>query len=510
MLLSPGDRDFSELDSQMTDTTADAMGPDAAAETAGSLLDQIMAKTNIAPEDEGYDTARQGVEAFIAEILKSDDAGEPVNKARVDRMITALDQKISSQMDAILHHEDFKELESTWRGLKLLVDRTDFRENVRIELLSVRKGELLEDFELSSEVPQSGLYKHVYSAGYGQFGGQPVGAIVGLYEFSPASPDMKLLQYCASVGAMAHAPFLSSVGPSMFGVDSYTQLPELKELSAIFEGPQYAKWRSLRESEDSRYVGLTAPRFLLRHPYDPVENPVKSFQYRETVTDDHENYLWGNTALLMAERIHDSFAQFRWCPNIIGPQSGGAVEDLPVHVFESMGALENKIPTEVLITDRREFELAEEGFIALTMRKDSDNAAFFSANSIQKPKRFANTEEGKEAETNYKLGTQLPYMFIINRLAHYIKVLQREQIGSWKERADLERELNAWIMQYVADQENPPSEVRSRRPLRAARIDVSDVAGDPGWYRVSMSVRPHFKYMGASFELSLVGRLDKE
>lgn len=477
---------------------------------AGSLLDQIMAKSNLSPSDDGYDVARKGVGAFISELLESKDPGEAVNKQRVDRMISEVDAKISAQMDQILHDKSFQELEATWRGLKLLVDRTDFRENIKIELLPISKADLLEDFETSPEVPQSGLYKHVYSAEYGQFGGEPVGTIVGLYEFSASSPDMKLLQYTASVGAMAHAPFISSVSPQFFGIDSFTELPDIKELSSIFEGPKYAKWRSLRESEDARYVGLTAPRFLLRNPYDPIENPIKTFQYREKVEDNHNSYLWGNTALMMAERINDSFAKYRWCPNIIGPQSGGAVEDLPVHVYEAFGQLEQKIPTEVLITDRREFEMAEEGFISLTMRKGADNAAFFSANSIQKPKRFPNTKEGKEAETNYKLGTQLPYMFIINRLAHYIKVLQREQIGSWKERADLERELNAWIMQYVADQENPPSDVRSRRPLRAAKIDVSDVAGDPGWYRVSMSVRPHFKYMGANFELSLVGRLDKD
>ena len=475
-----------------------------------SLLDQIMAKSNLLPQDEGYDIARKGVHAFISEVLQSTDQAEPINKARVDRMIAEIDRKISAQMDAILHAPEFQELESTWRGLKLLVDRTDFRENIKIELISVRKDELLEDFELAPEVPQSGLYKHVYSAGYGQFGGEPVGVMVGLFAFSAATPDLKLLQYCASVGAMAHAPFISSVSPEFFGVQTFPDLAEIKDLASTFEGPKYAKWRGLRESEDARYIGLTAPRFLLRNPYDPVENPIRSFQYRESVEADHEHYLWGNTALLMAERINDSFAKYRWCPNIIGPQSGGAVYDLPVHVYEAFSQLEQKIPTEVLITDRREFEMAEEGFITLTMRKGSDNAAFFSANSIQKPKRFANTKEGKDAETNYKLGTQLPYMFIINRLAHYIKVLQREQIGSWKERADLERELNTWISQYVADQENPPSEVRSRRPLRAARIEVSDVAGDPGWYRVSMAVRPHFKYMGANFELSLVGRLDKE
>jgi type VI secretion system protein ImpC len=252
------------------------------------------------------------------------------------------------------------------------------------------------------------------------------------------------------------------------------------------------------------------PRFLLRTPYDPEENPIRNFVYKETVDDDHENFLWGNTSFLMATSIADSFAKYRWCPNIIGPQSGGSIEDLPVHLFESMGQLQAKIPTEILITDRKEFEISEEGFIPLTMRKDSDNAAFFSANSVQAPKIFPKTKEGQEAQTNYKLGSQLPYMFIINRLAHYIKVLQREEIGSWKERQDLERELNGWLMQYVADQENPPADVRSRRPLRAASISVSDVEGDPGWYQVNLAVRPHFKYMGANFELSLVGKLDQK
>ncbi|MDD1793401.1 type VI secretion system contractile sheath large subunit [Enterovibrio makurazakiensis] len=475
----------------------------------GSLLDEIMAQTRLAPSEEGYDIAKKGVAAFVENLIGSDKEQEPVNKALVDQMLVELDKKISAQMDEVLHSEPVQEMESAWRGLKLLVDRTDFRENIKIEVLHATKQELLDDFEFAPETTQSGLYKHVYSAGYGQFGGEPVAALVGNYAFTPSTPDMKLLQYVGSVGAMAHAPFLSSVAPEFFGIDSFEELPNLKDVAATFESPRYTKWRSLRESEDARYIGLTAPRFLLRVPYDPVENPITSFNYRENVSESHESYLWGNTAFALASRLTESFAKYRWCPNIIGPQSGGAVEDLPVHLFESLGALQAKIPTEVLVTDRKEFELAEEGFISLTMRKGSDNAAFFSANSIQKPKVFPNTKEGKEAETNYKLGTQLPYMMIINRLAHYIKVLQREQIGSWKERQDLERELNTWVRQYVADQENPPAEVRSRRPLRAAKVEVLDVEGNPGWYQVSLSVRPHFKYMGANFELSLVGRLDQ-
>ncbi|WGW01856.1 type VI secretion system contractile sheath large subunit [Vibrio sp. YMD68] len=475
----------------------------------GGLLDEIMAQTKIAPNEEGYDIAKKGVAAFIENLIGSQQTDEAVNKSLVDQMLVELDKKISAQMDEILHDEKFQEMESSWRGLKLLVDRTDFDENNKIDLLHVTKEELLEDFEFAPETTQSGLYKHVYSSGYGQFGGEPTGAIVGNFSFTPSTPDLKLLQYMASLGAMAHAPFISSVGPEFFSIDSFEELPNIKDVKSIFESPKYTKWRSLRESEDARYLGLTAPRFLLRVPYDPTESPIKSFNYTENVASSHDHYLWGNTAFAFATRLTDSFAKYRWCPNIIGPQSGGAVEDLPVHVFESMGALQAKIPTEVLVTDRKEFELAEEGFIALTMRKGSDNAAFFSANSIQKPKIFPNTKEGKEAETNYKLATQLPYMMIINRLAHYIKVLQREQIGSWKERQDLERELNTWIKQFVADQENPPADVRSRRPLRAAKVEVADVEGNPGWYQVALSVRPHFKYMGANFELSLVGRLDQ-
>ncbi|WP_230353961.1 type VI secretion system contractile sheath large subunit [Lelliottia sp. WAP21] len=481
-----------------------------ASASSASLLDTIMAQARIEPESEGYDVARQGVAAFISSMLHSEDQHEPVNKLAVDSMIAELDAKMSRQMDAIQHAKKFQALESFWRSLKTTVDRTDFRENIKIHVLHATKSELLDDLEFAPEIIQSGFYKHVYASGYGQFGGEPIGAIIGDYEFSNTTPDMKLLRYLSSVGAMSHAPFISSASPAFFGLKSYTELPQIKDLYAVFEGPAYAKWRSLRESEDSKYLGLTAPRYLLRLPYSPIDNPVKSFNYHEDVTGEHEHFLWGNTAFLLASSMTESFAQFRLCANIIGPQNGGAVQDLPVHLFESMGQIQAKIPTEVLITDRREYELAEEGFITLTMRKGSDNAAFFSANSVLKPKRFPNTAEGKVAETNYKLGTQLPYMFIINRLAHYIKVLQREQIGSWKERTDLERELNNWIRQYVADQENPPADVRSRKPLRAAKIEVSDVEGEPGWYQVSMVVRPHFKYMGASFELSLVGRLDKE
>ena len=474
-----------------------------------SLLDTLVAQTVLSMDDETYRIAKRGVSAFIAELIKPHNRDEPVKKRLVDRMIAEIDTRLSRQMDEILHHPDFQALEAAWRGLQWLVERTDFRENIQIEWLNVSRQDLFDDFEDAPEVTQSGLYKHVYSAEYGQFGGQPVGAIIADYFLSPSAPDVKLLQYVSSVACMAHAPFIAAAGPGFFGLDRFTGLPDLKDLNDHFDGPQFAKWQSFRQSEDARYIGLTLPRFLLRTPYDPLEAPLKSFAYRENVVNSHEHYLWGNTAYAFASRLTDSFARFRWCPNIIGPHSGGAVDDLPSHDFQSLSAIETRMPTEVLVSDRREYELAQQGFIALTMRKGSDNAAFFSANSVQKPKQFGLGAEGRQAELNDRLGTQLPYMMVVNRLAHYLKVLQREQLGAWKERTDLERELNQWIRQYVADQENPSAEVRGRRPLRAARIVVSDVEGEPGWYRVNLSVRPHFKYMGADFTLSLVGKLDK-
>lgn len=474
-----------------------------------SLLDELIEATRVQPGDDAYSITRQGLEAFVAELLEPHRATEKVSQSLVDEMIAGIDAKLCKQVDEILHHKQFQKLESSWRSLKFLVDRTDFRENNRIEILDVSKQALLDDFEDASDITRSGLYKCVYTAEFGQFGGQPFGTILGNYEFGPGGQDIKLLQSIASVSAMAHAPFISAAGAQFFGAESFAELPNLKDLDALFEGPQFTKWKSFRQSEDARFVGLTLPHFLLRVPYGDTTVPARKFHYQESVENDNGRFLWGNAAFAFATRLTESFAQFRWCANIIGPQGGGTVNDLPIYNYEAMGETQTKIPTEVLISERREFELAEQGFIALTMRKNTDNAAFFSANSTQKPKFFGTSSKSKEEELNYKLGTQLPYIYVVSRLAHYIKVIQRENIGTWKERTDLESELNDWVRQYVSDMENPGPGVRGRRPLRQAEVTVSDVEGDPGWYRVGLKVRPHFKYMGASFTLSLVGKLDK-
>ncbi|MDR1578200.1 MAG: type VI secretion system contractile sheath large subunit [Deltaproteobacteria bacterium] len=479
------------------------------AQTTGQLdlLDEIVEASRLKPGETGYNATKVGLQAFLSELIKSD-PDTKVSGDLVDNMIAELDQKISAQVNSVMHDPTFQKMESTWRSLKYLVDQTDFRQNNRIELLNVSKDDLLADFEDAPEVVKSGLYKHVYTDEYGQFGGQPFGSIVANYDFGPGPQDLKLLKYAASVSAMSHAPFIAAADKSFFGLESWEDLPNLKDLHSIFEMPQYATWRSFRQSEDARYVALTLPKFLLRLPYGQNTVPTKTFVFNEEANSTNQ-YLWGNTSFALSARVNDSFAKYRWCSNIIGPQGGGAVENLPLHNFQANGVTQTKIPTQVLISERREYELAEEGFISLSMRKDSDNAAFFSANSCLASKSFPKTPEGQEAETNFKLSLQLPYMMIMNRLAHYIKVIQRENIGTWKERDDLQRELNTWLSQYVTEMDSPDPTTRSKRPLRAASVEVNDVEGNPGWYSVSIKARPHFKYMGANFTLSLVGKLDK-
>ncbi|MCF8172300.1 MAG: type VI secretion system contractile sheath large subunit, partial [Candidatus Methylopumilus sp.] len=400
----------------MSEEQAKAQGAANAASESGSLIDQLLETSKIRPGDDSYSITKQGIQSFIGTLLDPERSTDRITAALADELIAELDKKLSRQVDQILHNTAFQKLESAWRSLKFLVDRTNFRENIKIQMMNVSKEDLLSDFQDSPEITKSGLYKNVYTAEFGQFGGQPFGAIVSNYEFGPGTQDVALLQYVSSVAAMAHAPFVGGVSASFFGLEDYAKLPDLKDLASIFDSPTYTKWRGFRESDDARNVALVMPHFLLRTPYGNDTVPAKKFSYNEDVSGGNSSFMWGNASFAFASRLTASFAQYRWAANIIGPQGGGAVEDLPIYNYEAMGEIQTKIPTEVLISERREFELAEQGFIALAMRKNSDNAAFFSANSAQKPKFFGNSKEGKEAETNYKLGTQLPYVFVVNRL----------------------------------------------------------------------------------------------
>ncbi|MFC0228483.1 type VI secretion system contractile sheath large subunit [Serratia aquatilis] len=443
--------------------------------------------------------------ALLLRTLPEQGRGVTLSIMLIDRLLRELDQRLSEQMDAILHAPLFQRIESSWRALALLVDNIPFNENIQLTLLHATKEELLADFEFSSEITTSGYYRHVYEAGYGQFGGVPVAAVIGAYDFTPGVADIKLLRFLSVVSSMAHAPFLSAADATFFGVDSLADLPSIRDLDAVMSSPTHIRWQALRAFPDARYLGLTVCKFLLREPYTQTSNRVRQFTYQENV-GSHHHLLWGNSAFLLATCLAGSFARYRWCPNIIGADSGGAIRNLPAHYYSALGRWQEKIPTEVLLSDQWQYSLSMAGFIPLGVRKKGQDVVFYSANSVQLAESAGLTPEAK---VNQQLGTQLPYLFIITRLAHTIKVLQRERLGGWKNRGDLQYQLNTWLKRFVSDQDNPPASVRSRRPLRAARIEVQEVDNDPGWYLTQLHVQPHFKHMGSNFVLALTGRLDK-
>jgi type VI secretion system protein ImpC len=429
-----------------------------------------------------------------------------LDKVIVESTIAEIDKRLSEQIGAIMHNAEFQKMESTWRSLKFLVDRTNFRRNIKVELLNVSKQDLADDFEDSPEPVQSGLYKQIYTAEYDQPGGEPYGAMISNYEFNRSPGDVGLLQNVAKIAAATHCPFIGSVNQEFFGLKSIRKLPSIPDLASLFEQAEYTKWNAFRDSEDSRYIGLTVPRFLLRLPYGKETTPVKEFDFEEDVTgDDHDKYLWGNASFAFATRLTESFSQHGWCVNIRGPQAGGLVEDLPLHLYDAGGDTEIKVPTEILISDRREFEFAQQGLISLSFYKNKNYACFFSAQSCQRPAKYASAD----ATANSKLSANLPYLFLVSRLAHYLKVIQRENIGAAKEGADLQRELEMWVKKLITEMPNPGPDLKARCPLRAASIEVMDHPDNPGFYSVNMKVRPHFQIEGVNVDLSLVSQMPK-
>ncbi len=487
-------------------------------EQEGSLLEGLLAKVDLAaPEGqvqglEEIEEADQSqrlsmaVNHFLTELFKSGQKVEKLDKDAIDKIIEGIDGTLSDQISEIMHHEKFIELESAWRGLKFLVDRTNFRANIKIEVLNVAKEDLRADLEDAPELLQSGLFHHVYKTEYDQAGGEPFAAVVGNYFFNQNNADIAMLRNLSQVAAGCHAPFISSISADMLGLDSATNLHKIKDMDELFEQSEYTKWRSLRDSEDSRYLGLCFPRFMLRSPYDPENRPMREFEFHERVHGvDHEKFLWGNSAMAFASRMTESFGRNGWCVNVRGPQSGGMVEDLPLFLYDEEGEKKTKIPTEVMISDRRELELAESGFMPLTFYKNRDHACFFSAQSTQKPKRYSTDE----ATANAKLAANLPYLFLASRLSHYLKVIQRENIGAAKEKDDLQKELDKWIQKLVTKMPGAGADLKAERPLRDAHIEVEDLPDSPGWYDVKMFVRPHFQVEGINVELSLVSKMPK-
>jgi type VI secretion system protein ImpC len=458
------------------------------------------------------DRAKEAVEAAVgtlAEFVLKDSSVISEDAVRtIQAIIAAIDQKLTQQINQILHHPDFQQVESAWRGLHYLVNNTETDEMLKIRVMNISKNDLrktLKKFK-GTAWDQSPIFKQIYEHEYGQFGGQPFGCLVGDYYFDHSPPDVELLGEIAKVSAAAHAPFIAGVSPSVMQMDSWQELANPRDLTKIFQTPEYAAWRSLRESEDSRYIGLAMPRFLARLPYGAKSEPVEEFDFEEdTGAADSSKYAWSNSAYAMAVNINRSFKLYGWCSRIRGVESGGAVEGLPVHAFPTDdGGVDMKCPTEIAISDRREAELAKNGFMPLLHKKNTDFAAFIGAQSLQKPAEYYDPD----ATANANLAARLPYLFATCRFAHYLKCIVRDKIGSFKERADMERWLNNWILNYVDGNPATSSETtKAQKPLAAAEVVVEEVEGNPGYYSAKFFLRPHYQLEGLTVSLRLVSKL---
>lgn len=456
--------------------------------------------------------AREEVDAafrtLAEQALRSAVIISPDVSQTIQTLIAEIDRKLSQQINQIIHHPDFQQLESAWRGLDHLVNHTETDEMLKIRVMNVSKADLaktLKKFK-GTAWDQSPIFKKLYEEEFGQFGGEPYGCLVGDYYFDHSPPDVELLGEIAQISAAAHAPFIAGAAPSVMQMDSWQELSNPRDLTKIFTTPEYAAWRSLRESEDARYIGLALPRFLARLPYGAKTRPVDEFDFEEDVEGArHDKYTWANSAYAMAVNINQSFKYFGWCSRIRGVESGGVVEGLPAHTFPTDdGGVDMKCPTEIAISDRREAELAKNGFMPLLHRKNADVAAFIGAQSLQKPAEYTDPD----ASANANLAARLPYLFAICRFAHYLKCIVRDKIGSFKSREAMQRWLQDWIMQYVdGDPEHSSETTKAQRPLAAVEVVVEDVEGNPGYYSAKFYLRPHYQLEGLTVSLRLVSKL---
>ncbi len=469
------------------------------------LLDQIVEEGRMGKDPSAKERGRELVKIFAEQVLEGSMAVSKDAEAMINARIAQIDHLLSIQLNEIMHHQAFQKLESTWRGVKYLIDQSETSDMLKIKIFNATKRELLRDLQRAPEFDQSALFKKVYEEEFGVFGGSPFAALIGDYEFSRHPEDVELLERVAQVAASAHAPFLSAASPEMFNLESYTSLDAPRDLAKVFDTTEYAKWKGFRASEDSRYVGLTVPRVLSRLPYGRAHKQIEAFNYEEGVDGtDHSKYLWGNAAYALGARLTNAFARHGWCAAIRGVEGGGLVEGLPVHNFYTdEGDAAMKCPTEVPITDRREKELADQGFIPLVHCKNTDYAAFFSVQSCQKAKLY----DKAAANANARLSTQLPYILACSRFAHYLKAMMRDKIGSFMSRTDCENWLNQWVNNYVVPDDTASPGIKASRPLREARIDVMEVPGKPGAYRAVAFLRPHFQLDELTVSLRLVAEL---
>ncbi|HTA43773.1 MAG TPA: type VI secretion system contractile sheath large subunit [Bryobacteraceae bacterium] len=490
---------------------ADETTPNTQTETPGTtqmtLLDRIVASGNMARDVSQQNHARALVAEFAGQVAEGNitvDASTDLTRAIKDR-IAQIDEVLSGQLNSVMHAPEFQKLEASWRGLNQLVMNSETGESLKIRLMNMTFAELINDMEKAIEFDQSVMFKQIYEEEYGTFGGNPYSCLVGDFQFGRHPQHIKTLEKMSGVAAAAHAPFIAAADPKLFDMDSFNELGIPRDLTKIFESSELAAWASFRKSEDSRYVTLTLPHVLTRLPYGPDTTPVEEFDFREDVDGiDPDKYLWGNSAYALAQRITSAFAQYHWCAAIRGVEGGGLVEGLPAHTFKTpSGDTVLKCPTETAITDRREKELSDLGFIALCHRKGSNLAAFFGGQTTNKPEKY----NLPAATANARISGMLPYILAASRFAHYIKSIMRDKIGSFMTRDNVANYLNTWISQYVLLNDDAPQAVKARFPLREARVDVTDVEGKPGAYKAVVFLKPHFQLDELTVSIRLVAEL---
>lgn len=474
-----------------------------------TLLEKIIQEGQIIHDDSQKAYAQDLIAEFASQVLDKalavSQGQDPDTRALINHRIDEIDKLIGDQLNEILHDEGFQKLEASWRGLHLLVSNTETSTRLKLRLLNVSQNELSKDLNRAVDFDQTVLFKKIYEDEYGTFGGYPFSVLVGDYFFGRHPQDIALLRKISEVAAAAHAPFIAAASPLLFDMKQFTDLGVPKDLAKIFESLEVGPWRDFRDTEDSRYVSLVLPRFLLRLPYGKDTLPVEGMNFTETVASpDGKQYLWGNAAWALARRITDAYAKFGWGAAIRGAESGGALTNLPQHTFKTAsGDLTLKCPTEVAITDRREKELNDLGFIALCHKKNTGTAVFFGGQTTNKPRAY-NTNE---ANANARLSAMLPYVLAASRFAHYLKVIMRDKVGSFMTRDNVQTYLNNWIADYVLVNDNAPQEIKAQYPLREARVDVSEVAGKPGAYRATVFLRPHFQLEELTASIRLVATL---
>jgi len=457
--------------------------------------------------EEANSAVQNAVKTLVGQALENTALVSDNSIKTIEGIIAELDKKISEQVNLIMHHEDFSKLEGAWRGLNYLVNNTQTSETLKIRVMNVSKQEVAKSLKKfkGTAWDQSPLFKKLYEDEYGTAGGEPYGCMIGDYYFNHTAPDLEVLKGMAQIAAASHMPFISAADPSIMNMDSWQELSNPRDITKIFGTPEYAAWRSFRDSEDSRYVALAMPRVLSRMPYGAKTNPVEEFNFEEdTGAGYSDKYNWMNAAYAMGVNINRSFATYGWCANIRGVESGGAVEGLPTHTFPTDdGGVAMKCPTEVAITDRREAELSANGFLPLIHWKNTDYAVFLGGQTVNKPKEY----DSPDATANAALSARLPYIFATSRFAHYLKCIVRDKIGSFKEKEDMQRWLGDWISNYVTSDPNASEEVKAKYPLAEAKVEVDSVEGQPGYYSAKFYLRPHYQLEGLTTSLRLVTKV---